>query len=105
MSYIATNSQHEIFYNNTIIQVNNTCSSIESSYTWSNLVQGEYQFSVIAYTNKGPGEPANLTLSILPNNGKLIFYLSCSHDYVCCKVLYKMDPPKSKDKCFVDTIS
>ena len=82
MSYIATNSQHEIFYNNTSIQVNNTCSSIESSHTWSNLIQGEYQFSVVAYTNKGPGEPANLTLSSLPNNGKLILYLSCSHGYM-----------------------
>ena len=80
MSYFATNSQHEIVY--TIIQVDNTCSSIESSYTWSNIVQGEYQFSVIAYTNKGSGEPANLTLSILSNDGKLIFYLPCNHDYV-----------------------
>ena len=100
MSYIATNSQHEIFNNYTIIQVDNTCSSIESSYTWSNLAQGEYQFSVIAYTNKGPGGPANLTLSSLPNDGKLILYLSCNHGYVCCKVLYKMDPLKSKDKMF-----
>ena len=82
VSYIATNSQHEIFYNNTIIQVDNTCSGIESSYTWSNLAQGEYQFSVIAYTNKGPGEPANLTLSSLPNDGKLILYFSCNHGYV-----------------------
>ena len=91
-------------YNYTIIQVDNACSGIESSYTWSNLVQGEYQFSVIAYTNKGPGGPANLTLSSLPNNGKLIFHLFCNHGYVCCKVLYKMDPAKSENKCFVDTI-
>ena len=92
MSYIATNSQHEIVY--TIIQVDNTCSSIESSYTWSNLIQDEYQFSVIAFTSKGPGEAASLTLSTLPNNGKLILYLSCNHGYVCCKILYKMDPLK-----------
>ena len=65
MSYIATNTQHEIFYNYTILQVDNTCSSIELSYTWSNLVQGEYQFSVVACTSEGPGEDgaANLTLS------------------------------------------
>ena len=45
---------------------------MESSYTWSNLIQGEYQFSVVAFTSKGPGEAANLTLSTLPNNsGKL----------------------------------
>ena len=69
VSYIATNAQHEIFYNYTIIQVDNTCSSIESSYTWNNLIQGEYQFTVITFTSKGPGEPANITLSTLPNNG------------------------------------
>ena len=72
MSYIATSTQHEMFYNFTILQVDNTCSSIESSYTWSNLIQGEYQFSVVPFTSKGPGEAANLTLSTSLNNGKLI---------------------------------
>ena len=72
MSYIATNTQREIFYNYTILQVDNTCSSIESSYTWSDLIQGEYQFSVVAFTSKGPGEAANLTLSTSLNNSKLI---------------------------------
>ena len=42
---------------------------MESSYIWSNLIQGEYQFSVVAFTSKGPGEAANLILSTLPNNG------------------------------------
>ena len=74
MSYIATDSRHEVFYNYTILQVDNSCSSIESSYTWSNLIQGEYQFSVVAFTSEGQGEAANLTLSTLPNNGKLIPY-------------------------------
>ena len=72
MSYIATNPQHEIFCNYTILQVDNSSCSIESSYTWSNLIRAEYQFSVVAFTSKGPGEAANLTLSTLPNNGKLI---------------------------------
>ena len=79
MSYIAANSQHEISYDYTILQVDNSCSSIESSYAWSNLIQGEYQFSVVAFTSRGPGEAANLTLSTLPNNGKLILYLSGKH--------------------------
>ena len=76
MSYTATNSQHEVFYDYAILQVDNTCSSIEPSYTWSNLIQGEYQFSVVAFTSEGPGEAANLMLSTLPNNGKIILYLA-----------------------------
>ena len=35
--------------------------SVVSSYTWTNLVyRGSYQFIVVAYTGKGPGDPANL---------------------------------------------
>ena len=62
-----------MFYNFTILAADN--SSIESSYTWTDLIQGEYQFSVVAFTSKGPGESASLmlSLSMLPN-GKLIFY-------------------------------
>ena len=82
MSYIATNPQQEKLCNYTILQVDNTCSSIESSYTWSNLIQGEYQFSVVAFTSTGPGEAASLMLSTLSNNGKLIFYLSGDHGYI-----------------------
>ena len=74
MSYIATNTEHEILHNYTILQVDNTCSSNELSYTWSNLVPGEYQFSVVAFTSRGPGEAANTMLSTLHNNnnGKLM---------------------------------
>ena len=85
VSYITTNSQHEVFYDHTILQVDNTCSSIELSYTWNNLIQGEYQFSVVAFTSKGPGEAASLILSTLPSDGKLILYLSGisgNHSYV-----------------------
>ena len=35
-------------------------------------MQGEYQFSVVAYTSKGPGETASLMISTLPDNSKLI---------------------------------
>ena len=46
--------------------------SIESSYTWTNLVyRGSYQFGVIAFTNQGPGEAANLSFNM--QNGKLLF--------------------------------
>ena len=72
MSYIGTNSQHEISYNYTILQVDNTCSSFELFYTWNNLIQGEYQFSVVAFTSEGPGEASILMLS---NNGKLVMQL------------------------------
>ena len=57
--------------------MDNSCRcSIESSYTWDNLIQGEYQFSVVAFTDKGPGKAASLTLSTLPYNGKLIMQLA-----------------------------
>ena len=72
VSYITTNSQHKIFYDHTILQVDNTCSSIELSYTWNNLIQGEHQFSVVAYTSQGPGEAASLMLSTLPNDGNFV---------------------------------
>ena len=42
------------------------------SYTWSGLIQGRHQFSVIAFTRVGPGEVASLMLSTLPNNGKFL---------------------------------
>ena len=56
--------------------MNNNCSCIESSYAWTDLTQGEYQFSVIAYTGIGPGETASLMISTLPNNGMLIIIVT-----------------------------
>ena len=60
-----------MLYNYSILQVDNGGDSI-LSYTWTNLVQGRYQFSVVASTRVGPGETASLMLSTLPNNGKYI---------------------------------
>ena len=38
------------------------------SYTWTNLVyRGSYQFGVVAFTGKGPGEAANLPFDIIPS--------------------------------------
>ena len=88
MSYIATNLQHKAFYNYTILLVDSSCScSIVSSYTWTDLIQGEYHFSVVAFTNKGPGEAASLMLSTIPNDGRLISYLSgiCYAQYHICR--------------------
>ena len=48
---------------------------MRSSYTWSKLIQVDNQFSVVAFTSEGPGEAANLTLSTLPNNSKLLLFL------------------------------
>ena len=67
--YVGINSEGKILHGFAIQQ--ESSSSNRSSYTWSNLIQGDYQFSVVAFTSKGPGEAANLTLSTLPNNGKL----------------------------------
>ena len=70
VSFTGTNSKDEIV-NNSFIQTVYTNSTINSSFTWSNLIHGEYQFSVVAFTSKGPGEAANLMLF---SNGKLILY-------------------------------
>ena len=59
-----------MFYNFTILPVTNG-DGIMLSYTWIELIQGRYQFSVVASTSTGPGESASLMLSILPSNGKL----------------------------------
>ena len=60
-----------MLYNHSILQLDNGGDSI-LSYTWTNLIQGRYQFSVVASTRVGPGETASLMLSILPNNGKYV---------------------------------
>ena len=67
VSYNAVGLQGEIVYDYVVLQVDDSCNCcVESSYTWGNLIQGEYQFSVVAFTSKGPGEAANVTLSTLP---------------------------------------
>ena len=74
VSYSVVSLQSKTIYDYIILQVDNSCScSIESSYTWNNLIQGEYQFNVVAFTSKGPGEAANLMLSTLPNNGGKLY--------------------------------
>ena len=52
-----------MLYNSTTIVEDN----IESSYTWTNLIQGDYQFSVVGSTSTGPGEAASMMLSIMPS--------------------------------------
>ena len=44
------------------MQVDND-DSIELSYTWTDLIQGTYQFRVVAYTVVGPGDATSLILS------------------------------------------
>ena len=70
VSYTGTNSQGETV-SDSIIQKADTNSNINLSYTWpwSNLIQGEYQFSVVAFTSEGRGEAANL---MVYSNGKLM---------------------------------
>ena len=67
MSYILTNSQ----VYNSIVQPADR-SSIESSYTWSVLIQGTYQFSVVAFTSVGPGDADSVMVSI--SSSKLILF-------------------------------
>ena len=61
-----------MLYNfSSILRVDNDVGNI-LSYTWTDLIQGRYQFSVVAFTRVGPGEAASLMLSTLPNNGKFV---------------------------------
>ena len=60
-----------MLYNFSILRVDNGGGSI-LSYTWTDLIQGRYQFSVVAFTRVGPGEVASLMLSTLRNNGKFL---------------------------------
>ena len=64
VSYIGTDSQ------NYAIQKANIDSSVNSSYTWISLIQGQYQFSVVAFTSKGPGEDDSV--NVITVNSKLI---------------------------------
>ena len=71
MSYIDTNSEGS----NSDIQNVGINSCIESSYTWTNLIQSNYQFSVVAFTSKGQGEAAILILdSTLPRKLVIIVF-------------------------------
>ena len=57
---------------NPVIQQAYISGSVNSSFTWTNLTRGRYQFSVVAFTSQGPGEAASFALSTLPDNGMLI---------------------------------
>ena len=66
--------QSELACNSSILQTN-ISSDVDSSYTWSNLIQGRYQFSVVASSSTGPGKAASFMLSVvftLPDNGMLV---------------------------------
>ena len=67
--------QGEQFYNYYVVQQVDSSNDINSSYTWTDLSQADYQFSVVAFTNKGAGETARLMLPRLPINGKLLSYI------------------------------
>ena len=73
MFYVSVNLEGEIFHNFAIQQIDNSSDSTESLYTWTDLIQGRYQFSVVAFTSKGPGEAASLMLSTLSNNGTKLY--------------------------------
>ena len=49
--------------------------SNEFSYTWNDLIQGTYQFRMVAFTRTGSGDAATLILSTLFNEGKFIMYI------------------------------
>ena len=93
--YIGTNPKGEIIYDSIILPVNNICSSTESSYTWTNLTQGEYEFSVIAYTSKGSGKAASLMISTLPNYGKLIIIVTFNYIGYVTRYFKNTDAPKA----------
>ena len=57
VSYISTNSR------NFSIQKTNISDSINASYTWINLVRGQYNFIVVPFTNTGPGVANSVDVS------------------------------------------
>ena len=61
MSYISIDSQ------NCIIQTENIGSNIDSSHVWIGLTQGQYQFSVVAFTSQGPGEDDSVNVFTVPS--------------------------------------
>ena len=76
MFYVGVTLEDEILSNFAIQQINNSSDNTELSYTWNNLIQGRHQFSVVAFTSKGPGEAASLMLSTLSNNGNhIVLYM------------------------------
>ena len=66
VSYSIVDLQSEIVHDFITLLVD-VSGSVE--YTLSNLIRGRCQFSVVAFTNEGPGETASLMLSTLPDNG------------------------------------
>ena len=65
VSYSVVDLQSEMVCN-PVIQRAHIISSINLSYTCSNLIRGRYQFSVVAFTSQGPGEAVSFMLSTLP---------------------------------------
>ena len=66
---------------------------VDLSYTWTDLVQGEYDFSVVALTGAGSGDAANLMLSIVPNNGKFVkWWIIMNQKVFHCMNLAKFFP-------------
>ena len=61
MSYIGIDSQDNI------IQTASIGSNINSSHVWIGLTQGQYQFSVVAFTSKGPGEDDSVNVFTVPS--------------------------------------
>ena len=73
VSYSIVDLQSEIVYDFNIV-LPDISSSVE--YTWTNLIRRRYQFSVIAFTSKGPGEAASFMLSTLPDQDTGMLVLS-----------------------------
>ena len=58
---IGTDSQ------NYTLQTADIDSSINSSHTWIGLTRDQYQFSVVAFTSKGPGDIDSVKVSTVPS--------------------------------------
>ena len=58
---IGTDSQ------NYTLQTTDRDSSINSSHTWIGLIRGQYQFSVVAFNSKGPGDIDSVKVSTVPS--------------------------------------
>ena len=63
MSYIRLGTDTQDY----AIQTTDIDCSIDSSFTWFGLTRGLYQFSVVAFTSKGPGDINSVNVSTVPS--------------------------------------
>ena len=72
-----TNGEMDIFTINNSTSVLADDNNISSSFNFTNLRHStEYQFTIVAYTNVGPGPEAMISVSTLPDGNVTVIICS-----------------------------